>query len=344
MFSSSCFAVRSVESIGASMYTIAAYAIAGKMFPENIAFVYSVLETGNGVGNMIGPSAGGILFAIGGFYLPFVATGGVLLVLGFISIVSLPASATEVDENGDDDEPELPWSHFFRTTSEVWYIAIAEALCSIICSFPDPTISLYFEQLGLTDTTIIGMIFLIASVVYTVVCMAIGRVSDKYDSIVYWLMSSGAIVSAVSFIIMGPPSFLQQFIPPSVVMTSVGFTFVYVGVAMVVVPIPRAMMNAAYSVGYEDGMATSGMISGLYNCLWCLGGFTGPPLAGFLMERVGFEWGCAVMAVTCLAIAALLAIPAFSFCLKPCIAKKQYQYVILNEESDSSDGEDDDPN
>lgn len=58
------FACRIVEATGVSMYTTAAFAYGSWLFPDDVAFIYGLLETFNGAGSMIGPMIGGILFQV----------------------------------------------------------------------------------------------------------------------------------------------------------------------------------------------------------------------------------------------------------------------------------------
>lgn len=46
-----------------------------KEFPDNIAFMFALLETFFGVGMICGPTVGGALYELGGFTLPFASLG-----------------------------------------------------------------------------------------------------------------------------------------------------------------------------------------------------------------------------------------------------------------------------
>ena len=52
-----------------------------KEFPNNIAFMFALLETFFGVGMICGPTVGGALYELGGFTLPFATLGSKLLQL-----------------------------------------------------------------------------------------------------------------------------------------------------------------------------------------------------------------------------------------------------------------------
>ena len=46
----------------------------------------------------LAPSLGGVLYGIGGFYLPFVVTGAGYLIIGFLTMRMLPASLDQPDD------------------------------------------------------------------------------------------------------------------------------------------------------------------------------------------------------------------------------------------------------
>ena len=74
---------------------------------ENVATALGVQEAARGVGMMIGPAVGGMLYAAGGFPLPFFASAGVLAALG---IAVLFALGDDEAISGDDDEQHATFS------------------------------------------------------------------------------------------------------------------------------------------------------------------------------------------------------------------------------------------
>jgi MFS family permease len=66
------------------------YAIVGFLFPNKISSVVAILEVFNGLGLMLGPIIGGILYEIGGFRLPFYFMGGLLFIMFVIAYFVFP--------------------------------------------------------------------------------------------------------------------------------------------------------------------------------------------------------------------------------------------------------------
>lgn len=112
MFIGFSFAVRIVEALGNSAFTTAAYAVIAAEFPDNVAstFVQSLpsyvtrkssflmlhfqacLETFFGVGLIVGPAFGGFLYQLGGYLLPFLVLGLLLVTASLVSCALLPQS------------------------------------------------------------------------------------------------------------------------------------------------------------------------------------------------------------------------------------------------------------
>lgn len=63
-------------------------------FPDRVATVFALLETAFGLGLIVGPTVGGALYQMGGYYMPFVILGTLLLLGGLLSFVALPLSCT----------------------------------------------------------------------------------------------------------------------------------------------------------------------------------------------------------------------------------------------------------
>ena len=75
--------------------------LSAKEFPDNVATMFAILETFFGLGMILGPFIGGLLFQLGGFILPFVILGGVL-VAGTIFVVIVLPRANETSEDNQE--------------------------------------------------------------------------------------------------------------------------------------------------------------------------------------------------------------------------------------------------
>ena len=101
-FISLCFVVRIIEGISASAFMTASYVIMAKEFPDKVAFTFSILETAFGVGLIIGPTLGGFIYELGGYYLPFIILGTFLLMGGVFTFILMPKSSENtIDKKGN---------------------------------------------------------------------------------------------------------------------------------------------------------------------------------------------------------------------------------------------------
>ena len=57
----------------------------------------ALVETSYGVGTMFGPTVGGLLYDLGGFLLPFSATGGLMITVAIFSALFLEDLRKRVD-------------------------------------------------------------------------------------------------------------------------------------------------------------------------------------------------------------------------------------------------------
>ena len=105
--------VRSLTAIGESAMSSAVYPLALRCDRTSQSTVLAVMETMFGAGTTIGPFLGGLLFNCGGFLLPFLICGGLLILSGLAAFLVLPradhydqadVSAENVSGGAPDDE------------------------------------------------------------------------------------------------------------------------------------------------------------------------------------------------------------------------------------------------
>ena len=61
--------------------------------------MFAILETFFGLGMILGPFIGGLLYEIGGFILPFVTLGGVLVAATLFVVIVLPRARDAQQDN-----------------------------------------------------------------------------------------------------------------------------------------------------------------------------------------------------------------------------------------------------
>ena len=83
--------VRSIEAVGNSGFLTASFSIIAQEFPDRVATMFASLETFFGIGLIVGPSVGGALFQVGGYTLPFVVMGSILICVACSTYFVLPS-------------------------------------------------------------------------------------------------------------------------------------------------------------------------------------------------------------------------------------------------------------
>ena len=59
-----CFVLRCALSVGCTATCTASFAITAESFPDNVGAVFGILETFTGLGMMVGPALGGVLYDV----------------------------------------------------------------------------------------------------------------------------------------------------------------------------------------------------------------------------------------------------------------------------------------
>ena len=78
-----------------------------RMFPTNVATVYSITEASFSFAEMIGPTFGAFLYNAGGFILPFEICGGLCLITGLFTIFVLPKRKNNNKELNNSNNNQL---------------------------------------------------------------------------------------------------------------------------------------------------------------------------------------------------------------------------------------------
>ena len=89
------FLVRIVEALGSAGFQQASFAIIANEFPEHVGTAFATIEAAFGAGIIIGPTVGGALYEVGGFTLPFVSMGILLLIAAMLTSIVLPSRVTQ---------------------------------------------------------------------------------------------------------------------------------------------------------------------------------------------------------------------------------------------------------
>ncbi|XP_072042155.1 MFS-type transporter SLC18B1-like [Amphiura filiformis] len=272
-----CYVVRSLEAVGAAASITAAMAIVANAFPDNVAVVMGWLEVFSGLGFAVGPPLGGALYQLGGYKLPFIVQGGIVILILVVNIFLLP---------GQDSNSSKEMGSFralFRIPA-VWPLSFAILVGSAALSFLDPTLSLHLQQFNLSPT-VIGAVFLLVGGCYAIFSPVWGYLADK-KRILRLMIVLGFHAAGVAYLLMGPSSVLK--LPNELWIICMGLGLLGISIGCGLVPIFLDLLSTAFWYGMPDNLATQSIVSGLFNGMFSLGAFMGPFAGGVLTERYGF--------------------------------------------------------
>ena len=236
-------------------------------------------ETCAGIGFIVGPAMGGLLDQLGGFFLPFLVIGLMILSLLLIMPFALVGQKNGVATSMAVGQAPLSYRDF--KNFDIMNAACATVLMGTAFGSIMPTLAPHLEQrLKLRDAAHVGIAYVIPALVYGVACPLVGEISDRvgYRRIIVF----GFSLLTMAFIMMGP-------IPPLAAMCGlrgpqaagslrawawaiIAMILFGVGGACGFVPTLPAMERGARALG----PAGSEAISGAYWTLYFLGEGIGP--------------------------------------------------------------------
>ncbi|CAL8284764.1 unnamed protein product [Lota lota] len=279
VFIALCFIVRSIDALGFAAALISSIALASKVFPHNVATVLGSLEMFTGLGLILGPPLGGWMYQAYGYELPFLVLGCILLLMVPFNMIVMPSCDVEPSEDSLFQLLKLP---------KVLLICFFIFALSSGLGFLDATLSLYaIEKFHLTPGYV-GLLFLGLSLPYGLSSPVFGFFADKYPTTRCWFMILGGLLSGLSFCLVGPAPFLHitsQLWLLIFMLCVIGF-----GLGISLMPSLPEIIASAHEQGFEDGLSTLGMVSGLFGAGWSMGAFYGSMMGGFLTQHLSFEW------------------------------------------------------
>lgn len=214
------FLTRFLQGVGGGVIGTATYAIIASNYPENMSVVLGIQNTIAGIGMMVGPLLGSLLYGFAGFSFLFFVYGGMFLLLLPISYLLIPR-----DKPYEKPKQEVSlWSLILHRT--LLMDGLVVSLSMITMSFLEPILSNHLETYGLS-VEIIGVMFTIPTVSYATTAVFLGKLPKTWTPKV--IMLQGLIISALSLLLIGPWGVLP--LPRSLWVVVVGLMTLGVGIA-----------------------------------------------------------------------------------------------------------------
>ncbi|KAM5285295.1 MFS-type transporter SLC18B1 isoform 2-T4 [Hipposideros larvatus] len=283
IFIAMCFLVRVADAISFAAAITASFSILAKAFPNNVATVLGSLEVFSGLGLVLGPPIGGFLYQSFGYEVPFICLGCIILLMVPLIMCILPNYESNPGEQSFWKLVTLP---------KVTVLTFVINSVSACFGFLDCTLSLFVLKKFNLPAGYVGLVFLGLALSYAISSPLFGLLSDKMPHLRKWFVVLGNFITAGCYMLLGPVPVLH--IKSQLWLLVLILVINGISAGMTIIPTFPEILSCAYENGFEEGLSTLALVSGLFSAMWSVGAFMGPILGGFLYEKIGFEWAAAV--------------------------------------------------
>ncbi|KAA0203699.1 hypothetical protein HAZT_HAZT007212 [Hyalella azteca] len=316
------FIVRIVEALGYAGFLTAAFSIIAKEFSDNVSVTFAALETCFGVGLIVGPTIGGALYELGGYTLPFMCMGSLLLTAAALTFFLLPSS------DGPSEADNLHGGSQMMELLKIPPIALAAfsiIASSISIGFIQATLEPHLRPLQLTPFQT-GLVFVLNGTTYALSAPIWGKLCDKgVPPMIITLV--GALTVIVAFLMLGPAPFLP--VKESLGLIIAALIIHGFGVGAQLVSTFSGAHRDAIAYGMPNNLSTYGLVSGMWTSAFALGAFIGPSSAGALFDAFGFSYASQYIVVLHAMVAIVILVCGYCY---PKLSDKS-MYRNLEEEA-----------
>jgi len=280
--------VRSITAIGESALFTAVYPLASSRAPSGSrSTVLSWMETMYGVGTTIGPFLGGLLYSVGGFYLPFLVCGGLLVLCGILGAWVLDK---KVETEAEEDEVVMEGVRYrtLLTVPRVVVAAVVLVITGLSTQWYQPSLEPYLRtQFGLNPFQA-SLVFMLDGASYAIATPVWGYLLDKgLDSTSALLLGCGVISLSYLGLAPVPP------INPSILQVGLATVAHGVGMAANFIATLTVMLSAGgQKIGGKETEQLRGMVTSIWVTCESLGGFLGAAGGAAAYDSVGWTWSC----------------------------------------------------
>ncbi|XP_013785234.2 MFS-type transporter SLC18B1-like [Limulus polyphemus] len=278
------FAIRIVEGVGSAAFLTSSFTIIAAEFPSKVATTFGALETAYGFGLIAGPTLGGALYEVDGYYLPFVSVGVILVVSAIVTLILLPESV--LNENIGSGNLVKFWLHP-GTILDGMVIMVA----SLTTGYNHATLEPHLRQFNLSPL-FVGIVFMVMGLCYAITTPVWGVLVDR-NNISKLVGVLGCVFIGVAFLFVGPVPFMPFDTKLWLVIISLLLHGIGLGGSLVA-PFAGSLRDTVKR-GFPDDLTTYGLVSSLFASSASLGSFIGPSIGGYLLETVGYESGTVVI-------------------------------------------------
>jgi len=276
------FAARLVQGAADATTWVVGFALVADLYePAERGRVTGIILGGTSVAYLVGPSIGGWLYELGGIRMPFlcVTAMAVLTTAGF-AYLRLPEHRAPSES--------VPVRALVRHP-QVLTCAIVVLMIAATMTMFEPVFVLFLQDTLHVGPARVGTVFAAAALANTGFHPVVGRLADKWGA--RRMVGIGMLAWSVALPLVALTTSFRMAVAMCVLQAG--------AFALVGSPSLTFMADATS----HAGLGSFGTAYGFYNAVWAVGLLGGPPIGGYLYERVGFSkltlgWAAGVIIVT----------------------------------------------
>ena len=296
--------LRLCQGLLGGVIDVVAFAVTSTMFPDNIALAAAVLETSLNVAIAISPYIGAQLYQNVNFLLAFLVPA---LTIALIFLVSLVAVQDVDCRKGADEESS---TKAVLTDVLIVFPAWHCAFCQTLLNFYIPVLAAYTQSEFGEGAVFAGVCLLVNTAGIILIAPFLGHLMDLFNPYIFFVVSAFAL--PVTYLFLGPSSFLLTLVGPS--KTQILVVMGFIGFEMCMASFPSLMIM--YDIYRERWGVMSRSVQNLITALYCasfpVGAFLGVVSSGIMSQYLTFSQSTTIMGL--LAVVESLGLFVFCYC------------------------------
>lgn len=260
--------------------------------------VLSWMETMNGVGTTFGPFIGGLLFDCGGFPLPFIVSGSLLVFCAFAAAIVLDpteelsqAREGESDLHGGNDERDVTKKGALLCSLPVLLGLFITVLTGMASQWYQPSLEPYVRKKFNMTSFQASMLFIVDGAVYALASPVIGFLLDRF-LVPSLCLLGGTVTIGLGFVILAAP---PPILTPSLAQICVGAGLHGLGMSACFIASLTLMTETGGKSRSVDQVA---VLTSLWISAENVGSFLGAIGGGAAYDSYGWSSSCLMVSLT----------------------------------------------
>ncbi|XP_063677333.1 MFS-type transporter SLC18B1-like [Bolinopsis microptera] len=305
LFDVSVVICRAIQGAALGLAEPMVVAVMGSIYKDSLGMVTAIYELTFSASLALGPFMGGFLYDVGGFYLPFVVTGSLHLIMSIIAIIAITKSAKERSEEDTTLTNANETTSRMKSLLRLPILLLGIVVMSFVAAdeaFIGNFLAVYMKDSYQKTVEVTGTILMVCGVCYSFAIMLFGYLTDRG--------LSRAVTTLLGFIVLIIGTLLIDVslfgaVWPSYVYPGIMFGLVEVGSAMIQVCILPLLV---FHDGQPDQERSTEAMTGVYNAGFFIGAFIGPLVGSALVDLLSFPKTFIIFAAVMFAVFVIIEI------------------------------------